>query len=148
MKDLTNQIDTTTKALTKELKLASQKVLAKYKLKDSDMSKSIDWTYDEKNDAFIMLANDYYEWVSTGRKPRARKVPIEDLLPWVKKEIGSAGAVQIAWRIQQSIYKNGIRGKFYADPVVDTTTEIISEKLATDLSEYICDDLVAALQNN
>jgi hypothetical protein len=32
--------------------------------------------------------------------------------------------------------------------MVDVTSEIISEKLATDLSEYICDDLVAALENN
>ncbi len=148
MKDLTDQMDATGKALLKELRVASQKVLDKYKLRDSDMSKSIEWTYDEKKDSFIMLVNDYYQWVDTGRRPRARKIPIEDLIPWVKKEIGSAGAVQMAWRIQQSIYKNGIKGKFYSEPLVDVTSEIISEKLATDLSEYICDDLVAAIENN
>ena len=150
MKKLSNQLEQTQEALLEELKLATQKVLETRKgLKGSDLVKTME--YDYKDDAFVLLAADYYTYVSTGRKPRARKVPIEDLIKWIKdKNISTRGRSisSTAFAIQQGIYRSGIKGKVYEDEVIGVDTEIISERLAEDLSNYIVDDLVDAIENN
>jgi len=149
---LSKQLKNTQDELQSELTLATQKVLEKFKgMEGSDLIKSIEWEYNQKQGAFEMLALDYYTYVSTGRKPRARKVPIEDLLSWIKrKRISTLGGspTATAWKIQRAIYKNGIRGKKYEDPVIDVTTELTSETISEDLSNYIVDDIVLILEQN
>lgn len=127
-----------TKALLEELSMAAQKVLSLYKLQRSDLYKSIEFTY--SNDQFVLLANDYFNNVAYGRQPRARLVPVEDLIKWMKKKgiaprNGSYNSV--AFAIQQSIYRNGIKARPFVNPIVDITTDIISEDIATVLSEQI-----------
>jgi len=132
-----------TKELLAELELATKKVLSQYKLAGSDLSKSVEYVY--RNDVFVLLANDYFTYVSTGRRPRARKVPVEDLIKWMKRKgiNPKAGQTynQVAYAISESIYKSGIKAKNYINPVVDVTTDIISEDLATDLSEQIAAEI-------
>jgi len=135
-----------TKELLAELQLATQKVLAQYKLQGSDLSKSVEYVY--KNDAFVLLANDYFQSVAFGRRPRARLVPAEDLIKWMKKKgiaprNGSYNSV--AFSIQQSIFKNGIKARNYINPVIDSTTDIIAEDLATTLSESIATEIAKDL---
>lgn len=111
---------------------------------DSDLVKSVEFI--PSDSGLQLLANDYYEYVSTGRKPKARKVPIEDLIPWIKKyNIGSGNINSLAWAIQKGIYENGIKGKNYADPVENTVADMSSEQLAEVLSEVIADEMVDAL---
>jgi len=135
-----------TKELLAELQLATQKVLAQYKLQGSDLSKSVEYVY--KNDAFVLLANDYFQSVAFGRRPRARLVPAEDLIKWMKKKgiaprNGSYNSVALS--IQQSIFKNGIKARNYINPVIDSTTDIIAEDLATTLSESIATEIAKDL---
>ncbi len=112
---------------------------------DSDLIKSIEFI--PSSSGLAMVANDYYEYVSTGRKPKARKVPIEDLIPWIKKYgIGAGDINQLAWRIQQGIYKNGIKGKSFSTPVEDNVADLSSQELAEVLSEVIADEMVMAFE--
>lgn len=110
---------------------------------DSDLIKSIEFI--PTDSGLQLLANDYYQYLSTGRKPKARKVPIENLISWIKKyKIGSGDINNLAWAIQQGIYKNGIKGKAYADLVSDSVAELSSEQLSTVLSELLLEDMVMA----
>lgn len=111
----------------------------------SDLIKSVE--YIPTNSGMQLLANDYYEYVSTGRRPKARKVPIEDLIVWIKKYGIAAGDINsIAWAIQKSIYENGIKGKSFINPVENTVADFSSEKLAEALSEVIADEMVMAFE--
>ena len=53
--------------------------------RSSDLVKTI--KLEKTNNGFQMIANDYYTYVSTGRRKRVRKVPIRDLIKWMK-EVG------------------------------------------------------------
>ena len=126
------------KALLKELELATEKILSLYKLYDSDLSRSIEYQY--RNDSFIMLANDYFQYVASGRPPKARKVPVEDLIKWMKKKgiAPSKGDYNAtAYAIQQAIYKNGLKPRPFINPIIETDLDIISEDFAYELSEDI-----------
>ena len=126
------------KALLKELELATEKILAQYKLYDSDLSRSIEYTY--KDNIFVMLANDYFQYVARGRQPKARKVPVEELIKWMKKKgiapkKGDYNAT--AFAIQQTIYKNGLKPRPFVNPIIAVDLDIISEDIAYELSENI-----------
>ena len=135
------------KELLNELNIATAKILQSKRLSGTDLIKSVDWQY--KNDMFVLIANDYFEYVSTGRRPRARKVPVEDLIKWMKKKgiAPRAGQSynQVAFAIADAIYKNGIKAKNYINPVIDVTTTLASEELAEQLSEDIATEIAKDL---
>jgi hypothetical protein len=94
-----------------------------------------------------MLAMDYYTYASTGRKPRARKVPLDDLIIWIKQYgIGSGNINNIAWAIQQSIFKNGIKPKNYLTSVEDTVGNVSAEKLALILADLMAEEMGLAFK--
>jgi len=114
--------------------------------KSSDLVKSIDVGY--KNDLFEVLANDYYQALSKGRKPHARKVPIEALIQWIKdKKISYRGSINgAAFAIQQSIYLRGIAGKLYEESVVDFSSTVISDISAEALANWTIYGMIDAIQ--
>lgn len=132
------------KQLISDLTLLTKRTMIENGVEEkSDLIKSIEFI--PSSSGLQLLANDYYQYVSTGRKPKARKVPIEDLIEWVKKySIGSGNVNQTAWAIQQSIYKRGIIGKGYENPVEEGVADMSSEQLAEVLSEVIADEMVIA----
>lgn len=138
---------TATKAMLQELQIATQKILHMYKLGGTALEKSVEFQY--KNDAFVLMAYDYFYYVSTGRRPLARKVPVEDLIKWIKDKgiRPRAGQTinQLAFAIQSSIYKVGIKAKNYLNPVVEVTSDIVAEDLAIDLAEQIATQLAEEL---
>lgn len=110
---------------------------------NSKLMNSIEFV--EVEGAFVLLANDYYEYLSTGRKPKARKVPITDLIEWIKRNTITPKAGQsinqLAFAIQTSIYKNGIKGKSYIDPVTEVSLDIAEEGVSDILEEGVLDML-------
>lgn len=140
----------TTKELMKDLitdlTLLAQRTMIENGLEaNSDLVKSV--AFIEKDNGLQLVANDYYTYVSTGRRPKARKVPVEDLIIWIKsKGIGAGNINGLAFAIQQSIYKNGIRGKGFENPVENNVADMASEELAEVLSEVIADEMVMAFQ--
>ncbi len=132
--------------LVNDLTLLAQRTMIENGVaNDSELVKSVQFI--PKNSGLQLLANDYYEYLSTGRRAGARKVPINDLIDWIKKKgIAGANVNAVAWRIQQSIYRNGIRGKFYSNPVEQNVADMASEQLAEILSEVIADEMVMAFE--
>lgn len=111
---------------------------------NSEVIRSIQ--FEAGKDGLKLMALDYYEYLSTGRKKGGRKVPIESLIEWIKKyNIASGNINQVAYRIQRKIFLKGINGKGYALKVEDVTTEYVSEELAEQISEVIAEDLSEAL---
>lgn len=137
------------KEFQKELTIAAQQILIKKGVdRNSDLVKTIEYEY--KDDMFVLIANDYYVWVSTGRKRNVRKVPINDLIKWIKdKRIPIRGSINsTAYSIQNAIYKNGIKAKKFQDPVVEVSSDMLAEYSAEELSELIVNELVDAIEQN
>lgn len=112
--------------------------------KDSNLVKSI--KYLPVKNGVNMEANYYYPFVSSGRRARIRKVPLAALIDYIKrykiKPRNGQTINQLAFAIQQSIYKNGIKAKKFDDKVANAAGEISQIAVADDLSVIIADDLV------
>jgi len=146
MKDYLDDIQ---KAIIKDLEASTKTVLIKKKVdKQSDLVKSIDWQF--KQGKFILVSNDYYPYVDEGRK-RGKFPPIKDILQWMKdNNINPRGGMtkgQLAFVIARSIKLDGIKPKRFGDKVVDLSTDIIAEEIATELSEIIVDKIVNSIEN-
>lgn len=137
------------KALLDTMTKATRIVLIKNGVdKNSDLVKSVE--YEAVGESFVLLANDYYQYLSTGRRRRARKVPIKDLIKWVKDERirPRAGQTinQLAFAIQKSIYKSGIKGHKYIKKVEETALDVSEEGVA-DIMEHAVDEMLAETFN-
>jgi hypothetical protein len=143
-------IDDIKKGIIKDLEQATKNVLIKNKVdRDSDLIKSLQWDF--KQGHFVLVANDYYQYVDAGRR-RGSFPPIKDILQWMKdNQIRPRSTKitmnQLAFLIARSIKLNGIKPKKYSDIVVDVSTDIIAEQLAEDLSEIIVDEIVQSIEN-
>lgn len=135
------------KEILNEIIASSKQILTIYKLGNTDLIDSIEWVY--RDDAFILLANNYFQNVNYGRRPMVKKIPIEALLKWIrKKNIRPREGHTInsmAYVIQNSIYKSGIRARKFIDPIIGMTLDELSEYIAEELSVTICDQLAEDL---
>jgi hypothetical protein len=98
------------------------------------------------NSSLELYALDYLEYLDRGRPKFTTPVPIDALLVWIrKKRIGQPGrsasgrfqprrsqstgrrmsANQLAYAIQTSIYRNGIRGRHFLKPAFDQGQELL-----------------------
>lgn len=115
---------------------------------DSDLIKSFDFDVGHNNTLRIE-ANSYYLYVDRGRKPLTDKVPIKPLIRWIRKygirPSSGQSYTQLAFAIQQSIYRNGIKGKNYLNRLNETYAELTEEELGEYLEEELLDDIVQSL---
>jgi len=143
-------VDDIQKAIIKDLNKSTKTVLFKAGVdRSSELTKSIDWEF--RKDHFVLVANDYFEWVDKGRARGTKQIPAQDLIPWLKKNsiVPRFGMTYntLAFIIAKSIKLHGIKPKKYGDKVVNASTDIISEEISMELSEIIVDELVDALEN-
>lgn len=143
----TKQIVEINAAVLRDLKLATEAILNTRKLKGSSLYSSIDWIQKD-NKVITLIALDYFEAVDTGRR-RGIMPPVEDLIPWLKKNgihpRKGQTLNQLAFIIANAIKRNGIVGKHYINAIIETSTEIISDDLAEIMSKNICDLIVESL---
>ncbi|WP_299988706.1 hypothetical protein [uncultured Pontibacter sp.] len=80
-------------------------------------------------------------YIEQGRKPLAKKVPIQAIIKWLKRyrilgrdkrsgkyrKTSAASINSTAWAIQQSIYKNGIKARPFIQASLDFTEQLISQ---------------------
>lgn len=79
--------------------------------KNSDLVKSLEVKL-QTNAGLIVYANNYAEFVQKGKKRFTKKIPISSLIEFIKKEkLKTNNINNLAYQIQNSIYKNGIKGK-------------------------------------
>jgi hypothetical protein len=84
----------------------------------------------KKPEGLFIESNDYIRYLDSGRKKRARKVPIDVLITWMKKnDIKPSGKnetlTSVAFKIQNAIYKNGILGRDFIDPSLEVTVDVL-----------------------
>lgn len=135
-----------------ELKTIVQAILVSKGLKGADdLVQSVEFSTDNSRDSLYMWVNDYYAFASQGRKSRVRKIPIYALIQWIKKRnITSTkySTNQLAYAIQNSIYKSGIRGKNFIKEVEETVGDSVEEKMTEELAEWIADQLYVSFTKN
>ena len=88
-----------------------------------------------------LYALDYLEYLDRGRPKFTKKVPLDAILKWMRKRKifnrNSGGqfksANQLAFIIQNSIYRNGIRGRNFLQPAFDEGQRLMDIYLNNDL---------------
>lgn len=86
---------------------------------------------------------EYGQWVVSGRRKFAKKVPIAALLDWIKRKgISGRNAKgrfithnSLAFAIQNGIYKNGIAGRDFVSPAIGKDFLDLCEKVILDALE-------------
>lgn len=97
----------------------------------------------EKNDwTFSLFYNDYLEYVESGRKPRARKVPIRPLIDWMKQK-GISNDDRVAWAIRESIYQLGIPAR----PLLEPFSAMLDERFEQKIYDEIFNTIITNLDN-
>lgn len=100
-------LDKIYKSIQEDIQDIFQQALKNVNLEDSNLYKELKVEVNDSSDIFKVLYNDYLEYIELGRKPKTKKVPINDLRDWAKrKNINTDNSILYA--IQQSIYMKGI----------------------------------------
>lgn len=106
-------------------------------LKDSNLQKEA--RVDYKDNIFILYYNDYLEWIESGRKKKARKVPVKALVEWaIERRIDTDN--ETIYAIREAIYRDGIPPRPILSPFsdeLDKQWEEWSEKIFEAISERL-----------
>ena len=95
----------------------------------------------EENDfTFNLFYNDYLEYIESGRKPKARKVPIMAIISWMKRNFISDD-VRVAYAIRQSIYQLGIPPR----PLLQPFGNMLDKRFEEKLYDYIFNTITEQL---
>lgn len=113
--------------------------LKQFNLGDSNLYD--DAKEDVRNNIFSIYYNDYLEYIESGRRPKAKKVPIKDLIQWAKQK-GIPTDNNTIYAIQQSIYNNGIPSKGVLEYFSRMLDERFYQVYADKVFEYITQDLM------
>tara|TARA_R110000868_G_scaffold408585_5_gene691971 strand:- start:2172 stop:2624 length:453 start_codon:yes stop_codon:yes gene_type:complete len=138
------------KDLSKELKSSIQQILLYNKIKkSSDLYKSVE--VKPTLTGFQVWANDYLEYIDSGRKPGAKKIPIKDLIRWLKKTGISktnkgAKLINLAFIIQKSIYKKGIKSKNILKPIEKEMEAILEIRFEEEFLKAVEEDITKSLK--
>jgi len=90
-----------------------------------------------------IYANDYLKFVESGRKPNQKGVPVKVLKEWIlryniaQKMNWKGTTLQLAYTIQKSIKRKGIKGKPLTLKAINKTEETINNYLDNTLSNSI-----------
>lgn len=98
-----------------------------------------------------IVAQDYLQWLDTGRKPGGKKVPIAALIQFVKNRqlnrgkngrfTGAASISSIAYAIQTAIFKHGIAGRHVLNPAWALGQQVLDTLLNENALDLISRDL-------
>lgn len=155
MEDLKNENIFTAlpQAFIKELELVVEKVMIEAGVKkNAEILDTIEFTTEGSRDSLYMLVKDTYRYINDGRKPKAKKIPVYKLIQFIKKNninpTGKQTVNQLAFIMQRSIYKAGIKGKHFIEKVESAVGDVVEIKVADFLEEYLADQLVASFKIN
>lgn len=120
-KALKDALKTIASALVDSIRLS----LATVDLDNTKLQDSIEATV-KGNDTIIAYMAEYGQWVISGRRKFVKKVPVAALLLWIQEKGITPRSIngkqmstnQLAFAIQNAIYKNGIKGRDFITPAV------------------------------
>lgn len=142
---LTDDVKNIFRGLIKDLNKLTIDVMIKNGVSSSsDLVKSID--YNQDGIGLNLEANYYLPYVSAGRRPRTKKVPISALIEYIKsyglRPKPGQSINQLAYAIQTHIYKFGIQPKNFYDKIVDASGNLTEKIIADQFVEDIADEMV------
>lgn len=134
-------LDKILKAIQDDIKEVFQQSLKNVNLEDSNLYRTLKVEVNDTSDIFYVLYNDYLEYIELGRRPRARKVPIDNLRDWAKRKgINTDNATLYA--IQQSIFLKGIPSR----PILNYVDKNIDLKWDTKWSDDIFNEIISKIK--
>lgn len=97
----------------------------------------IDFKVNEKTGQIDLLIPSYYYDIEAGTPPKSQKVPILNIVNWLKK-IGENATNNAVYAIQTAIYNNGVQAKkgFVSNPINNASDPSL-EIMSINLSEYL-----------
>lgn len=116
-------------SFSNELKMLVQQSINQFK-KDSSLEDSVQIKYE--NQSLSVYMNDYVQYIQSGRKPFSKKIPIDALIVFIKSKninLNGKSINSVAFAMQQSIYKNGIKGMPILDSIDEVSTEYVSKSI-------------------
>ena len=139
----------------------AQTIVNRYKDKISEYAsgklyKTIDYTITSQNDFYLVTINleEYWKYISYGRKPGSRMPPVSAIENWIKvRKILPRPIVlksgkqrvptvqQLAYVIARSIAKNGIQPRPFMRESIDQTIEDFKSKLSAAVREDVLENL-------
>lgn len=89
-------------------------------------------SYDITNNKVQINIPEYTKYIESGRKRRAKKVPISIILKQLKRK-NVTPSNSLAFAIQNSIYKKGIRAR----PFIDRAVKEAQNAITVDIQDYM-----------
>lgn len=91
---------------------------------------------------YNLFYNDYLEYIESGRKPFARKVPVRALVEWARRK-GVSDDSNTIYAIRESIYQKGIKAR----PILQYFEQELDDLWESDLSDKIFDTITKKLDD-
>lgn len=144
MDDLANKI---AKQITREIMIVWRQLMTSDYAINVKSNTTLEFTrldtqakVEESDFTFNLFYNYYLEYIESGRKPKARKVPIRPLLDWMKRNFISDD-VRVAYAIRESIYQKGIPAR----PLLEPFGDMLDERFENKIYEYIFETITEKL---
>lgn len=151
--EITDQI---IKSIEDELLISARGIMTNAGLGNSNLIKRVGWEFEV--DKFVFYTydipkagdKDYFFFVDQGRKRFANKVPVQALLKWMdRKGIQPRAGLtknQVAYAIQNGIFKSGIRPRRFIDMIVEASMDIILEGIVEDYTISVTNEISKELE--
>lgn len=144
MDDLAQQI---AKQITRDILIVWRQLMASDYAVNVKSNTTLEFTrldtqakVEESDFQFNLFYNDYLEYIESGRKPKARKVPVRALVDWMKRNMISDD-IKVAYAIRESIYKNGIPAR----PLLEPFGNMLDERFEIKIYDYIFEKITENL---
>lgn len=111
---------------------------------DTQLADNISIQIDESNYIASILVDNYIEYINSGRRKRARKVPIDKLYDWARRR-NIPTDNNTLYAIQQTIYRDGIQPRpilnklldiFDDNSIIDNNLDKIMQAITNQLDNY------------
>jgi len=114
--------------------------------KSSTLYNSVQVVYDS-TPTITIESLDYLKYLESGRRAGARKIPVQVILKWIKRKkirprdsrgrFKSMTLNQLAWVIQRSIHRIGIRPRKIIEESIKQIEKLYTENVETGLEEIV-----------
>lgn len=111
---------------------------------DTQLADNITTQIDESNYIASILVDSYIDYIDSGRRKRARKVPIDKLRDWARRR-NIPTDNNTLYAIQQAIYRDGIQPRpilnklldiFNDNSIIDNNLDKIIQAITNQLDNY------------
>ena len=130
--------------------LFQAEILRQGKVASGDLLESVKGEAIATGSGFAIQAtgNTYAIFINKGRKPGTKRVPIDAIIGWIRERglAGGFGDVEsLAFAIQQSIYKNGIKPTPIIDQTIQEVLNVFDNKIAESIEQEVSISLFSSL---